>query len=123
MLYSYLVKKLVRQSFENVNTHRYDEVLKAVAPNVHHRFAGAHSIGGERHDKEAMRRWLGRVGRVLPNLRIKVNDMGEGWAVAHQGICAVGCDGYIVEWRLLVLQPRAPCYYHAMGQSLFARRV
>jgi hypothetical protein len=53
MLYSYFVKKLVRQSFENVNNHRYDELLKAVAPNVHHRFAGAHSIGGERHDKEA----------------------------------------------------------------------
>src|SRR5262249_13678034 len=32
MLYSHFVKKLVRQSFENVNNHRYDEVLKAVAP-------------------------------------------------------------------------------------------
>ncbi len=30
MLYSYLVKKLVRQSFENVNNHRYNELLKAV---------------------------------------------------------------------------------------------
>ena len=75
MLYSYVVKRLIRQSFENVNNHNYDELLKAVAPNVHHRFAGAHSIGGERHDKEAMRRWLGRVGRVLPNLHIKVNDI------------------------------------------------
>jgi len=75
MLYSYFVKKLVRQSFEHVNNHNYDELLEAVAPNVHHRFAGAHSIGGERHDKEAMRRWLGRVGRVLPNLHIKVNDI------------------------------------------------
>src|SRR6266567_4478432 len=75
MLYSYVVKKLVRESFENVNNHRYDELLQAVAPNVHHRFAGAHSIGGERHDKEAMRRWLERLGRVLPNLHIKVNDL------------------------------------------------
>ena len=75
MLYSYVVERLVRQSFENVNKHNYDELLKAVAPNVHHRFAGAHSIGGERHDKEAMRRWLGRVGRVLPNLHITVNDI------------------------------------------------
>jgi hypothetical protein len=53
MLYSHVVKKLVRQSFEHVNNQRWDELLKAVAPNVHHRFAGAHSIGGERHDKEA----------------------------------------------------------------------
>jgi ketosteroid isomerase-like protein len=124
MLYSYTVKKLIRQSFENVNSHNYDELLKAVAPNVHHRFAGAHSIGGERHDKEAMRRWLGRVGRVLPNLHIKVNDIWvKGRAVAHQGVRAVGRDGHIVEWRLLVLQPRFSCYYYAMGQSLFARRI
>jgi len=88
MLYSHFVKKLVRQSFENVNNHRYDEVLKAVAPNVHHRFAGAHSIGGERHDKEAMRHWLGRVGCVLPNLHIKVNDIWvKGLAVqAESGL-------------------------------------
>jgi hypothetical protein len=74
MLYSYFVKKLIRQSFEDVNNHRYDELLRRLH-HVHHRFAGAHSIGGERHDKEAMRRWLGRVGRVLPNLHIKVNDI------------------------------------------------
>jgi hypothetical protein len=36
MLYSYVVKGLVRQSFENVNNHNYDELLKAAAPNVHH---------------------------------------------------------------------------------------
>ena len=39
MLYSYFVKKLVRQSFDHVNNHRWDELLKPVAPNVHHRFA------------------------------------------------------------------------------------
>ena len=41
MLYSYVVKKLIRQSFENVNNHNYDELLKAVESSVHHRFAGA----------------------------------------------------------------------------------
>ena len=75
MLYSYAVERLIRRSFEHVNNHNYDELLKPVASNVHHRFAGAHAIGGERHDKEAMRRWLERVGRVFPNLHIKVNDI------------------------------------------------
>jgi hypothetical protein len=37
-MYSYFVKKLIRQSFDHVNNHRSDELLKAVAPNVHHRF-------------------------------------------------------------------------------------
>jgi len=58
MLYSYSVEKLIRQSFNN---HRWDELLKAVAPNIHHRFGGAHSIGGEQHDKETLRRWFERV--------------------------------------------------------------
>lgn len=35
MLYSYFVKKLVRQSFDHVNSHRWDKLLKPVAPNVH----------------------------------------------------------------------------------------
>jgi hypothetical protein len=34
-------------------------------------FITAFSIGGERHEKETMRRWIERVGRVLPNLHIK----------------------------------------------------
>jgi ketosteroid isomerase-like protein len=80
MLYRYFVKKLVRRSFDHVNDRHWDELLKPVAQNVHHRFAGAHSLGGERHDKEAMRRWLERIGRVLPNLHIKVNDIWvKGW--------------------------------------------
>src|SRR5262249_35107267 len=49
--------------------------------------------------------------------------LGEGRAVAHQGVCAVGCEGHIVEWRHLILQPRFPCDYYAMGQSLFARCI
>jgi len=80
MLYSYFVEKLVRQSFDHVNNRRWDELLKPVASNVHHRFGGFHSIGGERHDKEAMRRWLERLGRVLPNLHLKVNKIWvTGW--------------------------------------------
>ena len=58
MLFSYIVKKRIRQTFDDVNNHRWDEVLKPVAPNVHHRFAGAHALGGERHDKETLRRWF-----------------------------------------------------------------
>ena len=54
MLYSYIVKKRIRQTFDHVNNHRWDEVLKAVAPNVHHRLPGAHALGGERHDGELL---------------------------------------------------------------------
>ena len=66
MLYHYFVKQLIRQSLEHVNNRRWDELLKSVAPKVHHRFAGAHAIGGERHDKETLRLWFERVGRGIP---------------------------------------------------------
>jgi hypothetical protein len=42
---SNLVEERVRQSFENVNNHDYDELPKGVALNVH-RFAGVYSVGG-----------------------------------------------------------------------------
>ena len=63
MLYSYFVKKLIRQSFDHVNNHRWDEAVKAVAPHVHHRVSGAHALGGERHGKEALRRWCPAADR------------------------------------------------------------
>jgi hypothetical protein len=74
------LSKIVRQSFDHVNNHRWDALLKLVASHVHHRFASAHAIGGERHDKEAMHRWLERVGRVLPTLHLTVNHIWvKGW--------------------------------------------
>ena len=80
MLYGYIVKRLIRQSFDHVNHHRWDELLKAVTADVHHRFAGAHALGGERHDREALRRWFDRLGRVLPNLDLRLNHIWvHGW--------------------------------------------
>ena len=59
MLYSYFVKRLVRRSFDDVNSHRWDELLEPAVPNVHHRFGGAHAIGGERHDTTVFVQWDG----------------------------------------------------------------
>lgn len=80
MLYSYIVKKEIRKTFDHVNNHRWDEAVKAAAPHVHHRVSGIHALAGERHSKEALRRWFERLGRVLPDLRIKVNNVWvKGW--------------------------------------------
>jgi hypothetical protein len=80
MLYSTIVKKRIRQAFDHVNNHRWDELMKSIAPDVHHRFGGAHAIGGERHDRETLRRWFERLARVLPNLNLKINNIWvKGW--------------------------------------------
>lgn len=78
MLYSYIVQKKIRQTFGHVNNHRWDEAVEAVAPNIHHRVSGTRALGGERHDKAALRRWFERLGRTQPKLHIKVNNI---WVV------------------------------------------
>ena len=80
MLYQAIVKRKIRQSFEDVNNHRWDELMRSIAPDVHHRFGGVHAIGGERHDRETLRRWFERLARVLPNLRLEIKKIWvEGW--------------------------------------------
>ena len=80
MLYSSIVKKRIRESFDEVNGRRWDELMTSIAPRVHHRFGGVHAIGGERHDREALRLWFERLARVLPNLYLKINNIWvQGW--------------------------------------------
>src|SRR5437763_15511337 len=74
-MYSYIVEREIRKTFDHVNNHRWDEAVKAVVPHVHHRVSGAHALGGERNDKQALRRWFERLGRVLPTLHITVNNV------------------------------------------------
>lgn len=75
MFYSYFVKKLVRQSFANVQGHNYDEVLKAIVPNVTHHFGGNHALGGTRHDAKALRLWFERLGRVIPDIQFEIKHI------------------------------------------------
>lgn len=77
MLCRYIVKKQIQQVFDHVNNHRWDEVLKPVATNVHHCIAGTYTFVGERHDKETMRRWFERLGRVQSTVHLKANNI---WA-------------------------------------------
>ncbi len=80
MLYRSIVKKRIRQSFEQVNNRSWDELMNSIAPDVHHRFGGTHTIGGQRHDAAALRRWFERLARVLPNLHLEINDIWvQGW--------------------------------------------
>jgi ketosteroid isomerase-like protein len=54
--------------------------MKSIAPKVHHRFGGAHAIGGERHDSQVLRRWFERLARVLPNLQLEIKHIWvTGW--------------------------------------------
>ena len=76
VIYSSIVEGIVRKSFQAVQDHNYDEVLKGVSSkNLTHRFAGPNSLGGIRHDKVALEKWFRRVGTVLPELRFEIKDV------------------------------------------------
>ena len=90
MIYSMIVKKRIRQSFDQVNNHDWDALMTSIAPNVHHRFLGAHAIGGERHDRDTLRRWFERLGRVLPNLSSRSTTSGSR---ARHGTPPCSCNG------------------------------
>ena len=43
---------------------------------------GNHALGGTRHDKETLRRWFNRLGKVLPNIQFDVKNVwvkGPPW--------------------------------------------
>ncbi|MYM89322.1 nuclear transport factor 2 family protein [Rugamonas sp. FT82W] len=80
MFYNYIVKKLVRQGFEHVNNHRFDDSVNSAADNIHHRLAGTHALSGERHNKESFHQWFLRFSQVLPNLNLEINNIWvKGW--------------------------------------------
>src|ERR1700679_2311843 len=74
-MYHSIVKHIARKNFLRVNEKNFDALLKDCAPNIHHRFGGNHALGGERHDREALRQWFGRLGRLGTTLKITVNDV------------------------------------------------
>ena len=80
MLYRAIVKQRIRQSFDQVNNHQWDDLIASIAPDVYHRFGGNHAIGGERNDRDTLRRWFERLGRVLPNLHLEIKHIWvTGW--------------------------------------------
>ena len=79
-MYHTIVKRIATKNFERVNDNDYDALLKDCAPNIHHRFGGHHALGGERHDRETLRRWFQRLGRLCPTLKLTVHDVWvKGW--------------------------------------------
>lgn len=74
-MYHSIVKTIARKNFLRVNNKDFDALLKDCAPDIHHRFGGNHALGGERHDREALRQWFARLGRIGTTLKINVHDI------------------------------------------------
>jgi ketosteroid isomerase-like protein len=79
-IYHAIVKRFALRNFALVNQKDYAAVLKGCLPGIHHRFSGEHALGGERHDRDTLRRWFERLGRVAPTLQLTPHDVWvTGW--------------------------------------------
>ena len=76
-----LVRRRIRATLDAMSRGDYSVALDGLAEEVHHVFAGDHALGGERHSREAVRRWFKRLLR-LSDLRFDVQRVlvaGPPW--------------------------------------------
>jgi ketosteroid isomerase-like protein len=79
-MYKTIARRKARGVFEALSRGAWEESLADVADDVHHVFPGDNAFGGERHSKEAMGRWFGRVYRLIPDLNFEVKQVSvRGW--------------------------------------------
>ena len=79
-MYRALVRRRARGVFGSLSAGDYASVLDGAAPDVHHVFPGDHALGGERHSRDAMRRWFERLYRLFPDLDFEVREVAvRGW--------------------------------------------
>jgi ketosteroid isomerase-like protein len=79
-MYRLIVARRARAIFDAIGRRDIDYALKDVRDDVHHVFPGDNAMGGERHSKDAMRRWFERVLDLLPEIEFEVNKVAvRGW--------------------------------------------
>jgi ketosteroid isomerase-like protein len=74
-MYARTVERICRKAFAAVNRKDYDVLLRMCDPAITHRFSGDHALGGTRHSREGLRLWLERLGRVVPDLTLAIEDV------------------------------------------------
>lgn len=90
-MYHRIVRSNVRKLFAALGRRDIDYVMAGIANRFEHIFAGDHTLGGVRHTKPAIRRWLERLFRVLPELKFEIKHMAvSGWPWRTT---------VVVEWR------------------------
>lgn len=112
-MYRRLARRRVRRVFDGLSRGDYETALAGLAEDVHHRFAGSHPLGGERHSRQAVRTWFERLFRLFPSLRFAVLDVavaGPPWAMT-----------LTVQWRAEVSPLVGPTYMNVGAHVLDTR--
>ena len=83
-MYRRYVARRVRANFDALGHGNYATALDGMAKDVHHVFAGDHALGGERHSRDAVRRWFERLFRLY-QIRFDVRTIsvsGPPWDIS-----------------------------------------
>ena len=79
-MYKRIAARRAEGLFEALGRGDWEVALKDVSPRVHHVFPGDNALGGERHSRDAMRRWFERLYRLFPDLQFDVHKVVvKGW--------------------------------------------
>ena len=73
---SLLARRRIVRVFDSIGARDAEAVLRGLDARVHHRFAGDSPLGGERHDRDAVRQWFERLHRLFPELAFTVRTVG-----------------------------------------------
>jgi ketosteroid isomerase-like protein len=78
-MYHRIVQRRVAQVLELL-ADDWQRSVEGLAKDVRHVFPGHHALGGERHTREAVVRWLERLDRLFPEHRFRVHRVASrGW--------------------------------------------
>ncbi|WP_433003104.1 nuclear transport factor 2 family protein [Kribbella sp. CA-294648] len=92
-MYHRFVAGRVRQAFAEISAGNTEAMVSGMAPTFTYRFYGDHALSGERHTREALRRWWARCQRLLPETRFDVQDvLVAGWPWDTRVATAVTVD-------------------------------
>jgi ketosteroid isomerase-like protein len=113
-MYQRLVRRRIVGVFDHLSDGDYEYALRGLTPDVHHRFAGRHPLGGERTDREAVRSWFERLYRLFPRLQFTVHRVGaSGWPWDLL---------VVVEWTAEVTPAAGPSYQNVGAHVLRIQR-
>ena len=70
-MYRFIVARLVRRSYTQINRGEFDRVANLFAHSAVLCLAGDHLLGGERHGRDEIRAWFESVGRLFPGFRLE----------------------------------------------------
>jgi ketosteroid isomerase-like protein len=81
-MYKAIARRRTRAVFAALSRNDLDAVVRDVADDVHHVFPGENALGGERHDRDAFRRWFEREQRLFGDVQYTVERIsvkGPPW--------------------------------------------